>query len=405
MILDFLNYSINSLRVRKTRTLLTMIGIFIGIAAVISLISLGSGFQNAILEQFSDVGVDKLVIQAAETGFGPPGSTALDKLTDDDFKAVEKTPGVKTAAKRYIRYVKVEFRDKVNYYGITSLPEERDARELVMNAANFEASEGRMLKSNDGYKAVVGNAFHESEKFPKKINVGDKIIIEDNEFEVVGVLEKIGNPQFNEIFIINEKPLEEILDTEGETDMIVAQVSNVDEIEKVADDIEKELRKSRNVDEGEEDFSVETPEQAIESFTTILNVVNVVLIGIAAISLIVGGIGIMNTMYTAVIERTKEIGIMKSIGAKNSDILLIFLIESGILGLVGGAIGVLLGIGFSKLVEAIAAGAGYSIIKVSFPISWIIGTLLFAFFVGSISGVFPAYKASKLKPVDALRYE
>ena len=404
MILDFLNYSINSLRVRKTRTLLTMIGIFIGIAAVISLISLGSGFQNAILEQFSDVGVDKLVIQAAETGFGPPGSTALDKLTDDDFKAVEKTPGVKTAAKRYIRYVKVEFRDKVNYYGITSLPEERDARELVMNAANFEASEGRMLKSNDGYKAVVGNAFHESEKFPKKINVGDKIIIEDNEFEVVGVLEKIGNPQFNEIFIINEKPLEEILDTEGETDMIVAQVSNVDEIEKVADDIEKELRKSRNVDEGEEDFSVETPEQAIESFTTILNVVNVVLIGIAAISLIVGGIGIMNTMYTAVIERTKEIGIMKSIGAKNSDILLIFLIESGILGLVGGAIGVLLGIGFSKLVEFAAGVAlGPGVLKANLTFTLIIGSLLFSFLIGTLSGILPARQASRLQPVDALR--
>ncbi|MAG45579.1 MAG: ABC transporter permease, partial [Nanoarchaeota archaeon] len=121
--------------------------------------------------------------------------------------------------------------------------------------------------------------------------------------------------------------------------------------------------------------------------------------------LIVGGIGIMNTMYTSVLERTREIGIMKSIGAKNSDILTLFLIESGILGLVGGGIGIILGIGFSKLVEAAAKAGGYGMIQVSFPLPLIIGTLMFSFVVGALSGILPARQASKLQPVDALRYE
>ena len=235
----------------------------------------------------------------------------------------------------------------------------------------------------------------------------DKEVVPINEidFEVVGVLDKLGNPQLNEIFIVNENVLEEILKIKDETDLIVAKVDNVNDINKIAEDIKKELRTVRNVEKGKENFSVETPQEAIEAYAAILNVIKVVLIGIAAISLVVGGIGIMNTMYTAVLERTREIGVMKSIGARNSDILLIFLIESGVLGLIGGAIGVILGVGFSKLVELIAANAGYSIVKVSFPLFLIIGTLLFALVVGVIAGGIPAYRASKLKPVDALRYE
>ena len=405
MIFDFLIYSFNSLRVRKTRTLLTMIGIFIGIAAVVSLISLGQGLEKAITEQFSEVGVDKLTIQAAETGFGPPGSTALKNLNEDDFNAIEKTKGIKVAAKRYIRGVEVEFKDKISYIIISSLPNDKEARDLVVNAINLDVVEGRLLKPSDGYKVLVGNNFHELERFPKKINVGDKLKINGYEFEVVGVLDKLGNPQFNEIFLINEDVLEEVLDIkEGESDIIVAQVDNVDNIDKISEDVKKALRKSRDVEKGKEDFSVQTPQQAIESYVAILDIVQVILIGIAAISLIVGGIGIMNTMYTAVLERTREIGVMKSIGAKNSDILSIFLIESGILGLVGGGIGVVLGISFSKLVEVgagIGLGPGILLADISFKL--IFGALAFSFLIGTLSGILPAKQAAELQPVDALR--
>ena len=130
------------------------------------------------------------------------------------------------------------------------------------------------------------------------------------------------------------------------------------------------------------------------------------MVGIAAISLLVGGIGIMNTMYTSVLERTREIGTMKAVGAKNSDILFLFLFESGLLGLVGGAIGVGIGLGLGKTAEYIATvQLGTNLLQASTD-SWLIfGALLFSFIIGALSGVLPAMQASKLKPVDALRYE
>ena len=153
-------------------------------------------------------------------------------------------------------------------------------------------------------------------------------------------------------------------------------------------------------------FSVSTSEQLLETFGDILSVVQAVLVGIATISLLVGGIGIMNTMYTAVIERTKEIGTMKAVGARNSDILFIFLFESGLLGLVGGAIGIGIGIGLGKTAEYIASvSLGTDLLKAVFPWYLILGALTFSFLVGCISGVAPAYQASRLKPADALRYE
>jgi putative ABC transport system permease protein len=175
--------------------------------------------------------------------------------------------------------------------------------------------------------------------------------------------------------------------------------------DKVAGDIKKYLRKSRGQKEGEEDFTVQTSEQLAESFSTVFTIVQVVLIGLASISLLVGGIGIMNTMFTSVLERTREIGVMKAIGARNSDIMKIFLIEAGLLCTIGGGIGIILGIGISKLIQYVAAQAGMGIIQAYFPWYLIVGALAFSFLVGTLSGIFPARRAAKLKPVDALRYE
>ena len=157
---------------------------------------------------------------------------------------------------------------------------------------------------------------------------------------------------------------------------------------------------------GKEDFVVDTPEDLLESFDTVLNVVQAVFIGIALVSLFVGSVGIANTMYTSVLERHKEIGIMKAIGAKNSNIFLLFLIESGLLGLVGGTIGVICGIILAKSVEIISTavlGKSFLVAYISWPL--IIGSLLFAFILGSTVGSLPARSASKLPAVETLRDE
>ena len=162
----------------------------------------------------------------------------------------------------------------------------------------------------------------------------------------------------------------------------------------------------RDVDEKTIDFSILTPEELLRSFGTILNIITAFLLGVAGISLLVGAIGIANTMYTSVLERTKEIGVMKAIGAKNSDILYIFMIESGILGVIGGAMGILVGIGVGKIIDYIAVNQlQTNLLKVATPWYLIVGCLLFAFIIGSLSGLMPAKQASKLKPADTLRYE
>ncbi len=199
--------------------------------------------------------------------------------------------------------------------------------------------------------------------------------------------------------------MKEILNINEEESEIIAKVQDGFDPEEVANEIIKRLRQSREEKEGQETFDVQTSEQILETFGNIFGIVQAVLVGIAAISLLVGGIGIMNTMYTSVLERTKEIGVMKAIGAKNSDILYIFLFESGSLGLVGGIIGVIFGAGLSKGVEYIAMNSlGTNLLQASLTPQLIFGALIFSFLIGTLSGILPAMNAAKLKPVDALRY-
>ncbi|MFW5991499.1 MAG: ABC transporter permease, partial [Candidatus Nanoarchaeia archaeon] len=158
-------------------------------------------------------------------------------------------------------------------------------------------------------------------------------------------------------------------------------------------------------DEGQEDFSITTLESQLDTFNTIIALLNGILVAIAGVSVFVAAVNIANTMYTSVIERTKEIGVMKAIGARNSYIAMIFMGESGILGLLGGVIGISLGYVVAVIGGRIAEEAGYGLLTPYFPLWLIIGCLLFAFGVGALSGLLPALQAAKLKPVDALREE
>ncbi|MAG52603.1 MAG: hypothetical protein CMH62_01435 [Nanoarchaeota archaeon] len=400
MIWDFFRYGISNLRKQKLRSWLTMMGIFIGMASVVSLVSLGQGLESSINEQFEAIGVDKLIIQPKGI-FGAP-TTEVTPLTKNDLKIIENTNGIIDGGGIIIKVAKIEYNDIIRYFTLVGF--EADD-ELVGEIYNIDIEEGRELKKGEKGKVVLGHDFLRGNIFEKQLDLRDRVLVNDDDFKVAGFYETFGNKPDDQTIYLPYDVIEDLYDVDDEYSMLFAKVGAGLDVEVVAEKLRKNLRKSRGVEEDNEDFSIQTPKELLESFAVILNILQIFLVGIAAISLVVGGIGIMNTMYTSVLERTKEIGVMKSIGAKNSDILIIFLIESGILGLVGGGIGVFLGVGFSKLVEIIAAGAGFSVIKVGFPLPLIIGTLIFAFIVGSISGAVPAYKASKLKPVDALRYE
>ena len=404
MLRDYFFYAAKNLLKRKLRTWLTMIGIFIGIAAVVSLIALGQGMRNAILGQFETLGTDKLTVEASGTGFGPPGSTVIKPLTLDDRDAIEQVPGVELVVNRMIRSVSFEFHDIRNFEGITNLPEEDKERALVLDVLNVKLAEGKMIDGTDQSKVVLGNGFAKDTRYGKAVHAGNKVLIGGTTFEVAGILKRSGNPFFNDIILMNEDAFREVLNIDDDIDLLVVQVKEGADVPQVQANIEKVMRRQRDVEKGKEDFTVQSPLQTLATLDTILTTVQTILVGIAAISLIVGGIGIMNTMYTSVLERTREIGIMKAIGAKNSDVLLIFLTESGLLGMAGGLVGIALGIGLAKLVEVAGAAAlGEGVLVAQFSMILIIGALLFSFIVGTVSGVLPSYQASQLEPVDALR--
>jgi len=399
---DYFFIAFGSLRKRFLRTSLTMLGIFIGIASVVALISLGQGMQNAINGQFASIGTDKVTVQGASAGFGPPGQSAAGEIDEGDLRLVRNVQGVDRAAGRLLKSVSVEFNDEARVIFASSLPHDVSGRSLIEDSLNLELADGRLLKSADSGKVVLGNGVW-TDAFDKEIVVGDKIVLNGRTFDVVGVLKK-GAAFANDALFLNERDVRDLLDLNNEEySFIVAQVSPGEVPSDVADRVARAMRRDRGQKEGYEDFTVQTSEELISSINTILGVVQAVFIGIAAISLLVGGIGIMNTMYTSVLERTREIGIMKAIGARNSDILWIFLLESGLLGMAGGAVGVVLGVGMSKLVEIAGRQVLGDLLTASFPVWLIVGALLFSFTVGCVSGVFPAREASRKSPVDALR--
>lgn len=381
-----------------------MIGIFIGIAAVVSLISLGDGLKQAITGQFSSLSADNLVIQNSGTGFGPPGSTAIRKLTSHDLDIVEKINGVTEATPRLLRIAKLEYNKNLGFNYVASIPDNQKQVDFIYQSFNAEAEDGRLLKADDKGKVIIGGEIAKSDSWGKKIEVGSRILLQGKEFQVIGVLKQSSSFQVNLAVLMTENDLKDLLNIGDEIDLIVAHISDPNLASEIALKIENALRKDRNEKIGEEDFSVQTPLQAISSINTVLNIINLIVSGIAVISLIIGGIGIANTMYTSVLERRTEIGTMKAVGARDKDILWIFVLESGLLGLIGGVIGALAGLGMAFLVSVIANSAFGSTIlsvQISYPLLGL--AIGFSFAIGLFSGFFPAYQASKLKPVDALR--
>jgi putative ABC transport system permease protein len=404
MISDYFSYAFKNLKRRGIRSWLTMLGIFIGIAAVVSLITLGSGLQSAVTGQFSTLSVDTLTISNKGTGFGPPGSTVVEKLNEDDLKIVESVSGIKIAVPRLIRVVSVEFNKVRDFRYVGSIPQDKEKIDFIYTSLGIKVKEGRLLDVNDVGKVVVGNDFLDEGIFDKPVRVGSRLKIEGKDFEVIGILEEASTFTINSVVMMLEDDMKDVLNIDDEIDLIVAQVEDRGELEEIGNKLEEEFRKDRNLDLGEEDFAVESPLEAVAGINDVLNIINLIVAGIAAISLLVGGIGIMNTMYTSVIERTKEIGIMKAVGARNQDVLMIFLIESGLLGIVGGIVGIILGLALAFAAQGVAGSALGGIdlgVRVSYPL--IIASLAFSFLLGIFSGVLPAIQASKLNVVDALR--
>lgn len=411
MFLEYVRYSLGNLTHRKLRSGLMVFSILIGIASVYTLVSFGQGVSSYVDKVGSELGKDKLLIQAK--GVGAPGTDASFSISKTDVDFLQSLSGMQEVVGIYMKTVQVKFRRQVKEVFSMSMSGEGDTGRrtkeiaLIKEVSSLTLAEGRELKAGDMYKVTLGSNFASEKKlFDRAVRVGDKVELNGLEFEVVGLYETRGNPQDdNNVYMTKEATERLFPDIKDNFQFVMARVaSDVDPTEMAAKAMVK-FRHHKGQKEGEETFYIKTFAQTIEQFNTILTVINAVLVLIAFISLIVAGVNITNTTYTAVLERTKEIGVMKAVGAQKKDILAIFLLEAGFLGFVGGLFGVLTGYGLASLGGAIAKSAGYGLLTPVFPWQLTLGCLVFSFLIGSLAGLVPSIQAANLKPVDALRYE
>ncbi|MCA9477862.1 MAG: ABC transporter permease [Nanoarchaeota archaeon] len=408
MIKEFATIAWQSLTRRRLRSWLTMIGIFIGIAAVVSLISLSLGMKAAIVQTFEDLGSDKIFIQP-KTSFGVIGdNTGSNPLTEKDLNFLEGESGVNRVSGYTLASAKIEFQGETRYFSIIGVPQEPDRMSLITELYSPDAPlAGRNLLPSDN-KVVNMGFYHYTKGLynGKNVQINDRVLVNGEKFTVIGIFAPLGSSSDDQMIYMPMRAFREVTGIEDRIDQIIVEVDPTKDPLIVANELKRSLARYRGVKDGQEDFTVQTPDDILATFNTILNIVQAVLIGISLISLFVGSIGIMNTMYTSVLERKKEIGIMKAIGATNKHIFTLFFVESGFLGLVGGILGIILGTIFATLVEVISKQAlGKTFLQASYSWELFASALLFSFLIGALSGTLPARQASKLQPVETLQDE
>lgn len=402
---DLIKYVWNNLVERKKRSFLTILSIFIGVMAIFALVSFGEGLSSYVDKMADEMGADKITI-LAKGGFGNPLEAGF-TFSEDDVEFVRKISGVEEAVGFVVTSIKVQesLKDHPKYYYAISYPEER-YMQLARELSTLKVYKGRELKDGDIAKVTVGYDYGQDNKiFSRGLKVGSKFYVNGKKVEIVGIYESIGNPSDDRNVYFTEEAMFSFLGLERQYQQIAVRAAKTENPSELADKIEERFRRHKNQKAGKEDFTVQTFEELIESFSSILGVIKGVLVIIGLISVFVAAVNILNTMYTAVLERTQEIGIMKAIGAQNKSILFIFIFEAGLLGIIGAAVGMGLGYIIAETGGALAAGAGYSALQPIYPLWLIIGVLVFGFLMGALSGLAPAIHASKQKPVEALRYE
>lgn len=395
----------------KVRTFLTMLGIIIGIMSVIVVMSVGAGAQSLILNQVSSLGSNLVAILPGKSEEnGPPASAmgiVVTSLTNNDIKALvgSEFPEV-IAATGYVRGAETmnwgDNKTDTSFVGVSAtLPEVEDTS--VRSGRFFSEEEEKGLAR----VAVIGSQVAK-ELFSETDPLGKQIRIKKTSFTVIGVMTERGSSGFqnqdNQVYVPITTAQKLLLGIDYVSFGRV-KINSAEAVDKNVEYIKQTLRERHKITNPEEDdFSVRTTAQGLEALTNITNALKIFLSAIAAISLIVGGIGIMNIMLAAVQERTREIGLRKAVGATNRNIVIQFLIETVMITFLGAAIGIVLGAFISFVAGKVAQSQGYHWdIVVSF--GSIFTACIVGVSIGLVFGIVPARRASRLNPIEALRYE
>lgn len=388
-----------------TRSSLTILSIMIGIMAIFVFLGFGQGVTSYVDEISQDMGVDNIIIMPV----GGPFGTGDNDLDRDDVDFLQNLGKVYNVAPFMAEIVEIQREEDgpghyITMAGMSAKPGELEFSQSVY--AEFDIEEGRGLQRNARGEVILGHNYREPGKvFDRALEVGDRIFLNGKSFRVVGFWEPIGNPQDDTSALISISDTEELLDKEEKYQMLYIRGHEGDSPDELADYIEERLRRFKDEDVGEETFMIMTMESIFQIFDQMFALINGIVVAIASISIFVSAVNIANSMYTSVLERTKEIGIMKALGARNSYIASIFMVESGILGFLGGSLGVAAGCGIATIGGWLVEAAGYGMLVPVFPLWLILGCIVFATLVGALAGLFPSLQAARLKPVDALREE
>ena len=394
----------SALMANKMRSLLTMLGIIIGVGAVIAMVSIGMGVRNNIQQSIASLGSNMLIVMpGAENRTGVRGGAgSKTTLEDEDADAIKaKIGGIDNVSAMVSGSYQVVFGNsnwKTSVQGVS--PDYMDIRSLEVESGIF-ITEHDMVKRNR--VAVIGSTVSEN-LFGGSNPVGQNIRINNQPFKIIGVLKKKGQSSMgqdqDDVIIVPMTTAQERMLGVNYVHSINVQVSSPDIMDEVQEDIETLLRQRHHIAKGQEDdFNVRNLTSLMETMDSTTAMITMLLGAVAGISLLVGGIGIMNIMMVSVTERTREIGIRKALGATFRNIMMQFLIESVVIGIIGGVIGIFMGCTLSIAVaEFFNFNTVITLLPIAVSFSFAVGTGLFF-------GIYPAKKAAKLDPIEALRYE
>lgn len=401
MFKNFFILTLKGIRYRPLRSWLTILGIVIGIMLVVIILSLSSGIKGAVSNALQMFGSDLIIIFPGKETNPLSGFVGGQKFREKDLLDLEKIEGVDFVVPMEVAMMTVEYRGEKKSVMIHGAP----WREL---STVLESSQGANLQAGrwpqgDQVKETVLGYLAANNLFQSKVETGDELIIKSKRLKVVGSISEIGNQMDDNVLYVSMEIFRDLTGVRGGAGSAFVKARPGFDIDLLSRQIKFQLSKQEVVRE----FSVLTPQKADRLVGNVLSIIELVLLIIALISLLVGAVGIMNTMYTSVLERTRQIGIIKAVGASYDHILSLFLIESGMIGLVGGVLGIFLGVLTAYLIGLAAGQMG--ILKLfsfaSLDYFGFLVVLLLTFIIGVISGILPARQAAKMEPAEALRYE